>query len=351
MKLENKQYCMNSYLMYRTICNRSMTFDSAIEPSLYEENSDRKLIYNSYELEDLLKKEVEKVVEKGDAALALSGGIDSAILAKFMPKGSVAYTFKCIVPGVEVIDETAKAAEYAKECGLEHRIIEIYWEDFEKIAPELMKHKGIPIHSIEVQIAKAALQAKKDGFTKMIFGESADANFGGLDGLLSKEWTIGQFIERYAYVLPYKVLRQTEIVTEPIERYAQDGMVDVFEFIRHVFYEESVGSYVNASKYAGVELVAPYTKGYMAGKLDYNRIRSGENKYWIREIFQRIYPGWDIPKKTPMPRPMNEWLEKWCGPTREEFWPKCVEGLNGDQKWLVWALERFLNMMDEGAWK
>lgn len=51
-------------------------------------------------------------------ALVLSGGIDSAILAKFMPKGSIAYTFKCVVPGVQVTDETVIASKYAQECGL-----------------------------------------------------------------------------------------------------------------------------------------------------------------------------------------------------------------------------------------
>ena len=114
----------------------------------------------------------------------MSGGIDSAIIAKYMPKGSTAYTFKCVVPGTEVTDESAQAAKYAKECGLKHKVIEIYWEDFVRFAPELMKHKGAPIHSIEVQIYKAALKAKEEGFERLIFGESSDVSYGGLSCLL-----------------------------------------------------------------------------------------------------------------------------------------------------------------------
>lgn len=43
---------------------------------------------------------------------------------------------------------------------------------------------------------------------------------------------------------------------------------------------------------------------------------------------------------------MNEWLSKWKGPTREEFLPNCQYGLTGDQKWLVYALELFMNDND-----
>lgn len=137
------------------------------------------------------------------------------IWAKFMPKGSTAYTFRCIVPGIQVVDETPVAAKYAQECGLKHKIVEIFWEDFEWFSSLLMKRKGAPIHSIEVQIYKAALQAKEEGIDALIFGENADVIYGGMDGLLSKDWLLGDFIERYSYVLPYKVLRNPVMVLEP----------------------------------------------------------------------------------------------------------------------------------------
>ena len=84
----------------------------------------------------------------------------------------------------------------------------------------------------------------------------------------------------------------------------------------------------------------------MAHPIDYKKIRSGESKYIVREAFRKLYPGEDIPRKTPMPRPVNEWFENWQGPTREEFLPHCHETLNGNQRWMVWALERFLNMIE-----
>ena len=101
-----------------------------------------------------------------------------------MPKGSIAYTFKCVVPGVQVTDETSVAAKYAKECGLQHKVIEIYWEDFEKYSDALMKHKHAPIHSIEVQIYKALMQVKADGFNTIYFGDDGDGVYGVLSVFL-----------------------------------------------------------------------------------------------------------------------------------------------------------------------
>ena len=334
MKLTNRE--MSSFLMYRM----TKPTETHTIPDTFP---NRVPISDSVALEKHLRNSVENSVG-GGTALALSGGIDSAILAKFMPKGSIAYTFKCIVPGVQVTDESPAAARYAEECGLQHKIVEIYWEDFERYADELMLQKGAPIHSIEVQIYKAALQAKEDGIDTLIFGEAADAVYGGLSGLLSKDWKIGEFIQRYSFLLPYLVLKDAELPTEPYKQWENKGIIDPHQFISNVFIQESVASYLNAAKLAGVRMVLPYPETYLAGDIDYQRIRSGENKYLVREVFKRLYPDFEIPPKTPMPRPMNEWFKDWQGPTRGEFWQNCVDNLTGDQKWLVWILERYLNL-------
>lgn len=342
----DKVYCASSYLMYRTIADRRRSFSETMTPRFFEADFLREPVASDKELEDKLRKQVQKACT-GGAALALSGGIDSAVLAKFMPKGATAYTFQCRVPGKRVTDEVPAAGRYAEACGLRHEVIPVYWEDFENFTPLLMRRKGAPIHSIEVQIYKAALRAKQDGFSRIIFGESADINYGGLSGLLSRDWSVGEFLERYAYVMPYRVLKIFEIPTEPVTAFETDGRVDVHEFCRHFFFKEGLGSYTNACDAAGVECAAPYAHTFMGAPLDLARVRAGENKYWIRKIFKRLYPGFPVPVKTPMPRPMNEWLADWAGPRREEFWPHCTDGMTGDQKWLVWCLERFLDLLEE----
>ncbi|BCI61240.1 asparagine synthase C-terminal domain-containing protein [[Clostridium] leptum] len=343
----DKRYCMSSYLMYRTIVDHEKCWSEQIRPHLWEDTIPRRPVHDSVELENHIKSSIETISKEKKVALALSGGIDSAILAKFMPPGSTAYTFQCIVPGVEVTDETPMAARYAKECGLKHEVIKIYWEDFENYAPILMKHKGAPFHSIEVQIYKAALKAKSDGVDVLLFGENADIIYGGMNGLLSQDWLIGDFIDRYTYVMPYKVLKQPELILEPFYKYTVDGHVDPHSFVSDIFRIEAMGSYTNAVQTAGISLVCPFAETYLAVPIDYTRIRNGENKYLVREVFQRLYPDLVVPPKTPMPRPMNEWFKDWQGPVRPEFWPHCTDGMTGDQKWLVWCLEKFLDLCEK----
>ncbi|MCI9613050.1 MAG: asparagine synthase [Eubacterium sp.] len=340
-------YCMSSFLMYRMIADQNHTFSKKICPNFADVDFRRHYIRNSEELYESLRRQVKAVTADKKAALALSGGVDSAILAKFMPKGSTAYTFRCVVRGgVKVIDETQRAAQYAAQCGMVHKIVEIGWQDFETYAPVLMRQKGAPIHSIEVQIYKAALTAKADGYETLLFGENADVIYGGFSGLLSRDWMFGEFIERFSYVMPYQVLREPELILEPYKKYEQkDGTCDVYRFLNDYYRRESLGSYMNACEAAGISFAAPFANTVLGVPLDLERIRAGEGKYFVREVFQSLYPGFNIPEKIPMPRPMEQWLKNWKGPMRPEFYPYCTKNLTGDQKWMVLALEWFLKEM------
>mgnify|MGYP004642821361 FL=1 len=339
----DKNYVMSSFLMYRTIVEAGHKYN--------RDGSGCIPVKNSYELEEALRLQMEKVFSDTGkkVALALSGGIDSAILAKYMQKNSTVYTFQCKVPGVEVTNEVPRAARYAKECGLNQKVVEIYWEDFEKYAPILMKHKAAPIHSIEVQIYKAALQAKADGFDTLVFGESSDVNYGGMDGLLSRDYTEEEFVKRYEYVNPVDALKDGIEIVGPVREFVDKdtGLVDVHQFNRCFFFKEGLASYTNACECAEIEFVAPFSNTWLAEPLDIERVRAGENKYLVKDIFSRLYLGWEIPKKTPMPRPIGEWLKDWKGPQRPEFIPDCQEGMTGDQKWLIWVLEKWLDMFKE----
>lgn len=346
----DKMYCMSSFLMYRIVVDENKIFSEKYPIKMMPFPKNRERITSSEQLLEFLKYEMEKRTQGKKCGLALSGGIDSAILLKLMPKNSIAYTFKCIVPGVEVTDETVRAKEYidyAMPEGIEHKIVPVYWEDMESLSVPLMKKKGAPIHSIEVQICKAALQAKKDGCDIFIFGETADCIYGGHSQLLSKDWTIGEFIERWSFVPAYKVLREPMMILEPYKQYEENGYVDVPSFLTYFESVASLNSYLNACGLADMELFAPYAYTIMNDKLDLQRVRRGENKYLIREIFNKLYSDFEIPDKVPMPRPTNEWLKEWTGPTRSEFWPNCTENMTGDQKWLVWILEKFLNLLEE----
>ena len=343
----DKRYCMSAYLMFRSLLTQKYSFAPGIETHMAEGDFQRAQIHDSHELHDHLKKEVEKATEDGKAALMLSGGMDSAILACWMPKGSQVYTLKCIVPGVQVVDETPGARRHAQRNGLKQRIVDIRWEDFEAYTPALMRHKGAPIHSIEVQIYKAALQAKADGFTKLIFGENADIIYGGMNGLLKKDWTFGEFVDRYSYVLPYKVLKDPQLILEPFQKYTVDGIVDAHAFLNEYFRIEALSTYYNACETAGIEFVGPFSTSNMAIPIDYARVRSGDTKYLVREVYRQLYGDESLPEKIPLPRPMNEWMAQWEGPQRDEFYPHCIQSMTGDQKWMVYALEKYLDMIEK----
>lgn len=330
--------------MFRCIADENKIFADGVIPQRFKPDINRYMIKSSNDIDKVIRSFFKDTISN-KTGIMLSGGIDSAILATYMPAGTKAYTLKCIADGA--IDETKRAKEFADKCNLDHRIVEVYWEDYIKLSPELMKHKGAPIHSIEPQIYKAALQARKDGIEGLVFGESADAIFGGLDGLLSKDWLFDDFVYRYSYVLPDRVLKQSEIILEPYRRFQVGEYINVYKFISEFFYLESVASYTNACSLAGIEFIAPYVKMKMDIPLDLKRIRSGDSKYLVRELFNRLYPNYKIPQKTPMPRPMAQWLANWEGPKRKEFIPDSINGLNGDQKWLVYVLEWFLNLLEE----
>lgn len=333
----------SSFLMYRTIVQENLSFSDRLQPRFFLPPSSRIPVRTIGDIDRAIRAVLNKTEGK-PVAVALSGGIDSAIIAKYLPKGSLAYTFRCVAPGA--IDETQRAREHAESCGLQHKVIDMTWQDYLAFAPVLMERKGMPIHSIEPQIYKAALTAKADGAEHLIFGESADEIFGGMDKLLSKDWTFDEFVNRYAYVMPESVLKNGVRLLSPFEKYRKGGGIDVYGFLTDYFYRESNGSYNNACAAAGIGYVAPYVHMVLDTPLDLARIRAGEPKYLLQELYRKLYGVSGVPGKVPMPRAVAQWLQDWGGPERREFLPNCVDGLTGDQKWMVFILEVFLNQLD-----
>ena len=343
----DKVYAMSSFLQFRTVYDKKIKFAEHLD---FPRSADvsfadkRTQIDTSEQLYGQIKNFVETETANGKAALALSGGIDSAICAKFMPKGSVAYTFKCVVPGKAVADETAKAKKFCDINELEQRVVEVYWEDYEMLSSELFRFINAPFHSIDVQIYKAALQAKRDGFDTLIFGQGADLIYGGFDKLLSKDWTLGEFIERYSCVMPYKVLKDFVVITEPYAKYNKDGYIDLHNFLDNHLFWEDIHSYNNSCAVAGIKFAGAFMNT-VHKPLNIERVRNGENKYLVRDMFKQLYPEIEMSAKTPMLRPMDEWFEHWNGPKRPEFLPNCHINMTGDQKYYIWVLGKFLEEM------
>lgn len=344
----DKNYCMSHYLAFRFIKDENINFYDGLRHTVYKPH-DEKQITAVYTIDDIDKVISEKIKEfylPNKTAILLSGGVDSAILASYLPKRTKAYTFHCIADNV--IDERGQAKKYCDAYELDQEIIEMKWSDFEELTPEILKKDGVPFHSIEVQLLKAAKYAKSQGIERIIIGDAADYIFGGMDRLLSKDWEFDEFYERFNYINPENVLIEGQSVKNIYEPYRQpDNKIDFQKILKDIMDVESDTSYMHAFNNANIDYIDPYSYMKMALPLDLNRIRNGEPKYMIRELFAKKYPNIPIPNKIPMPRATNQWLKDYKT-SRPEFIENCTKNMTGDQKWLCWCLEQFLNMHEKG---
>jgi asparagine synthetase B (glutamine-hydrolysing) len=343
----DRNYCLSSYISFRYIWKDGKDFCKGLrhENFVPVAEAERRLVTTAADIYDFIKEQFDQLYSKYEnIGILLSGGMDSANLAHFLKPGSHAYTFTSR-SGVFNAD-VERASYYCEKFKLVHHLIEIDFDDYKRYTPIVMAAKGAPVHSIEPQIYKAALMAQNDGVDMVIVGESADLIFGGMDQLISKEWGFDEFAKRYTFLEPEKVLTDPVDMSELYERYRlPEEKIDYMKFMDEVFSIESSSSYMNAFGAAHMPYYDPYARTIMAEPMDMARIRGGEPKYLIRELFAMIYPELPIPFKIPMPRPVDSIFKEWSGPVRPEFRKDIpMETLTGNQKWQLWCAELFLNI-------
>lgn len=342
----DKNFCMSSYLAFRYIERDNVDFFEGLKhenmPLVHEE--EQVLVSNSDDIDKELKNVFDKL--KGQKlGLLLSGGMDSACLASYM-RGMDAYTFR-FLGGDFQKEELARAEYYAKQYDMKLHYVDISWESIEACIAPVITAKNAPVHSIEPQLYRAANQAKEDGIERLIVGESADLLFGGMDQLLSKDWEFHEFMNRYIFTSPGMVLQEPVDMSYLFERYRMGDKIDFMKFMDEVFSVESSSSYWNAFATADMLYTDPYARLKMADPLDLVRVRSGESKYLMRELFKMKYKDIPVPEKVPMPRPVDIYFKDWTGPTRKEFLENLdISVFTGNQRWQIWCLEYFLNMYE-----
>ena len=346
--MADKDFCLSSYIAFRYIWKDGMDFCEGFQHNNYRPIDDDKRIavHTSEDIDREIQKQFDELYAKYDnIGILLSGGMDSANLSSYLRPGSHAYTF-CSASG-ECNPDVERAKVYCKKWQLNHHLIDITMDDYERYTPLVMRHKFAPVHSIEPQIYKAAEMARQDGVQLMIVGESADLIFGGMDKLISPIWTFDGFVKRYTFLDPQLVLTNPVDQSEVFERYRQgENGIDVMRFMDDVFAVESSGSYLNAFGAAWMPYYDPYAKLVMADPLDMERVRNGEPKYLVRGLYALKYPELEIPFKIPMPRPVDAVFRDWKGPQRPEFRRDIpMDQLTGNQKWQLWCAEQFLNMI------
>jgi len=347
--MTDKIFCNSSFLALRYIEKPDVNFTEKYpyRHPVMPTDSNRIIVKTAQDIDNALRRQLEqKCSEYRKTGILLSGGMDSSILASYLP-GIDAYTFR-FLGGSFQQDELHRAERFAEKNNLNLHYVDIDWTIVTDNLQSLMVSKGGPVHSIEPQICQGAKQAKSDGVDLMIIGDASDYVFGGMDKLLSKDWSFDAFMKRYIYVDPFEVLKEPESVQYLFERYRKGDGIDFVEILDKLATQESYGSYDNAFITAGLVYFDPYEKLKMGIPLDLSRIRSGESKYLIRELFRSKYPDIPIPEKKPMPRPVDSYFANWDGPARPEFRNDItISHYDGNQKWLMWCLEQFLNMIEQ----
>ena len=339
----DKNYCASSFLAFRYIYDDDKDFAPNLKHRSYHQHGDEKktFVKSAEDIDNALRSVFDSLKGK-KLGILLSGGMDSAILASYMP-GCDAYTFR-FMNGEFQKDELRRAETFAKTYGLKLHYIDVSWEMVERNVDIVMKCKGAPVHSIEPQIYEGAMIAKKDGIEIMIIGDGADYVFYGMDGLLSRDWLFEDFYKRMVYIEPSEVLNKSVDIHYVFEKYRKGEYIDFLGIYDSIVTDESYASYDNAFYSAKMSFVDPYELLKMSNPVDLKRIRSGESKYLIRELFKMKYPNLPVPEKNPMPRPVDSYFKDWKGPIRPEFRKDLkMDKYTGNQKWLMWVLERFLN--------
>lgn len=345
----DKDFCLSSYIAFRYIWKDGVDFCEGFQHKNFKpvSDSERIPVHSSEDIDREIKRQFERLYAKYDnIGILLSGGIDSANLAAYLKPGSHAYTFAS--PDTQAFDtDLERAKSYCDKWHLHHHSVDITFDDFKQYTPIVMRHKFAPVHSIEAQIYKAAIMAHNDGVQLMIVGESADLIFGGMDKLISPEWTFDAFAKRYTFLDPALTLTHPVDQSELFELYRTGpDTIDHMRFMDEVFSIESSSSYLNAFGAAWMPYYDPYATLVMADPLDMHRVRNGEPKYLVRGLYAIKYPEREIPFKIPMPRPVDSIFADWTGPRRPEFRNDIpLDSLSGNQKWQLWCAEQFLDMI------
>ena len=235
------------------------------------------------EFDDKMKRvdsdDIEERLKSSDTAIFLSGGLDSSLLAA-INKPKIAYV--AYYPECEC-NEIKWANQVAKYLDIILKSVKITKNRYLSTIEYLIKQKGDGLHPNEPCIYLLALQAKKDGYNKVILGSGADGLFGGYTDLLINEtkWmnSAQTFIDRYAYI--------KKDVSIPFKKWKKWGM---YRFLLEIHTPGLIDRATNACNAAEVESVFPYLENGIPQLMWNAPMEQKINKIILREIANKYLP-------------------------------------------------------------
>lgn len=252
---------------------------------------------------------------KGRVGLLLSSGLDSAILAKYLPANAVAYTID--YEGIYAKNSEFDGAATFLKGEFTHRRVLITKADYFSAIEEVTRLRKAPTVPHEASVYIACRRAALDGVQHMLAGFGADGRFGGFKSLhLSPRFRDFRKLLATWYIDPKEVLVEPAPVDWVINSYAENGRVDVQRFLTEVGTEgRSAYECVVA---AGLNPVFPYAEMALAEKLDLER----PEKYLLHSLFEKLYGYPYVGRKKPLWVPYDDWMGG-IKITRPEFLPGC----------------------------
>ncbi len=130
-----------------------------------------------------LRGQLERACEHlppGRVALALSGGVDSAVLAALLATRATLYT---LVPDLPGYGEEAEASAVAARLGLPLRRVRVEAGDYVSSLPAVIAAAETPLYNLHpVSRYLLARAVRADGFDVLVTGDGADEVFRGSSG-------------------------------------------------------------------------------------------------------------------------------------------------------------------------
>lgn len=334
--------CISCFLRYRSFPHEITPFKRKKKFNFSE--SEKIEIFNELDLLNYFSMYFKNVDFK-KTGIMLSGGIDSCMVAAFMPKGSLAFTIS--YPEMKEKDETERAKFYANKFGLKLIEVDVTFDDIVKYQDELMKNKEQPLSSIEIGMYKMCLEAKKHGLENLLTGMGADGLFGGFFNLLSRQWTNSEFVERFTYIDPNTVLLKAEDNLTFFKNHFNEPYFNMLNFLDDIESEYSLSYFLNPCETANIKLLAPYENCIRKFNYDFDMIRNGNEKPILRKAFE-IKTGFKFEgRKMPFPRPTEYWYTLYKEKLNPIFKKDAYSiAKTPEQKWIIYSANHFINLFE-----
>lgn len=344
----NIDKCIEEYLAFQHL-DSHIGWQEGLHPRTYLEYTECPRIYSVKNgndavnrLTDISQKWTSKY-EPHEIGILISSGIDSATVAKMLPKSS--FAFYATYEERDVDPELDTVKRYCAENNLTLVIVPVSWKDYELQMDYLMRVKKLPIHPCEIPVYMCCKRAQEIGVQVLFSGWGADTHFGGMDKLMSKDWSIDEFKQRYEYC---SSIQQTENEDHYKPFVNDNNSINVYDFLTYNYHVMTLRSFFYIPELCGL-LHVPLWSFLKAEDLDLVRIRS-EPKYIIQEAFKILYPSFEPTEKLPFTRPTDLYMKKhfsdytYCDKLKiysQKIKNNIIE-TTGQQKWMIYILNRFI---------